>query len=119
MRVAVIGSRTFSDTEKLNRTLSFFIKNKELDVIISGGARGADQAAVKWAKEHGFAAIEYFPDYDKFGKGATFKRNIKIVEDCDMCIAFWVQENGVYSKGTANTIGIAKDKKKPTFIIYC
>lgn len=118
MRFAVIGSRNYNNQEQLNRTLSFFIKNKG-DVIVSGGASGADQTAAKWARERDFEVVEYIPNWEKDGRGAGFKRNAQIIGDSDMVIAFWCQTNGVYSKGTANSIGIAKDKKKPTFIIYC
>ena len=113
MRIAVIGSRTFIDKEKLNRTLSFFIKNKD-DIIISGKAKGADSLAAEWGKNHNIQVREYPPDYAKYGKGATFIRNSQIVDDCDMCIVFW---DGI-SRGSQNSIGLAKDKKKPTFIVY-
>lgn len=113
MRIAVIGSRSFSDKEKLNRTLSFFIKNKG-DVVVSGGAIGADSLSAEWAKEHNFEVKEYIPDWEKHGRGAGFKRNAEIINDSDMVISFWDGK----SSGTANSIGIAKDKKKPTFIVY-
>jgi hypothetical protein len=113
MRFAVIGSRSYNNKEQLNRTLSFFIKNKG-DVVVSGGAAGADKLGAEWAIEKGFEVKEYIPDWDKYGKGAGFRRNADIINDSDMVICFW---DGI-SKGTANSIGLAKDKKKPTFIVY-
>ena len=51
MNVAIIGSRTFTDYERAEE----FVNALELDIsrIISGGARGADAIAERYAAEHG------------------------------------------------------------------
>lgn len=41
MRIAVVGSRDFNDYQRLSREL----KDLEIDVILSGGASGADTLA--------------------------------------------------------------------------
>ena len=40
------------------------------DTIVSGGAKGADTYAREFAKKKGLKLIEYFPNYEKYGKGA-------------------------------------------------
>jgi predicted Rossmann fold nucleotide-binding protein DprA/Smf involved in DNA uptake len=49
MKIAVIGSRDFNDYDFLSESLKFLSSN---DTIISGGARGADSLAERYAKEN-------------------------------------------------------------------
>jgi len=115
-KVAVIGSRSFSDREKLYSVLT---KNKpKIKLIVSGGARGADTLATQWASDYGvpylvFPALWRDPETLAFDRGAGFRRNRLIVEYADHVIAFW---DGV-SGGTQNSIDIAKELNKPVTII--
>lgn len=109
-RVAVVGSREFSDYNLLDRELQLNLQ--EGDYIISGGARGADSMAQRWAKENGFPIIIYYPDYNRFGRGAAFARNKRIVEESDIVIAFY-QHGRFQEGGTANTIDWARKLGKP------
>jgi hypothetical protein len=119
MRLAIIGSREYEDYESLKNIMMdlFFgydynaYKVKE---VISGGAIGADSLGAKWAKENKIKLTEFFPDWKSYGKQAGFIRNIEIVKNSDMVLALW---NGL-SKGTAHSLRIARDQKKPTLIIY-
>ena len=65
MKLAIIGSRTCPpvDIEAYLRYIP--------DTIVSGGAKGADTYAREFAQKKGLKLIEYFPNYDKYGKGAT------------------------------------------------
>jgi hypothetical protein len=113
MKLAIVGSRTFEDYP----FFSFYAKKLCLyDVaeIVSGGAKGADSLAKKFAAEWNFVYTEFPAEWNKYGKSAGFIRNQTIVDNCDMVLAFW---DGV-SRGTADTIAKAKKAKKPTFIVY-
>lgn len=117
MRLAIIGSRSFDDWNTLDTTMArWFKRDGEYVVteVISGGARGADKLAADWAREVGIKVYEHLPDWDRYGKRAGFIRNEDIVKDADMVLGFW---DGL-SKGTANSLSIAKRLKKPTLIIY-
>lgn len=83
MRVAVIGSRglTVNNLEKYLPT--------ETDEIISGGARGIDQCAKEYALSHGIKLTEFLPEYDKYGRTAPLIRNITIIKNSDIVLAFW------------------------------
>ena len=97
MRIAIIGSRTcpyIDIAEHLPIVPS---------TIISGGAKGADTLAKQYALHNKIPLIEFLPDYQKFGRKAPLLRNISIVENCDLLIAFW---DGV-SRGTKFTIDYA------------
>ena len=115
-KVAVIGSRTFDDKKRLYAVLT---KNRErIKLVISGGAKGADSLAVDWATDYGmpylvFPAAWHNPDTGEYDKGAGFRRNRKIIEQCDVVIAFWDGK----SRGTANSIEIAKELGKIVRII--
>lgn len=109
-RIAVIGSRGFSNYEYFTEKLEYLIQNIPEFGFVSGG----DFLIKKYCKEKGYNLIEYFPEYDKYhGKVAPIKRNDIIVENSDMLIAFWDGK----SKGTLYTINKAKDKQIPIRII--
>ncbi len=118
MRLAIVGGRDFDNYGLLESILWDLLRVRRndipKDIIVSGGAKGADSLGKKYAKEEELECIEYLPEWKKYGKSAGFLRNQTIVNNCDMVLAFW---DGV-SRGTADTIEKAKRAKKPTFIIY-
>ena len=83
MKLAIMGNRTFPLVD-VGTCLKYIP-----DVIVSGGAKGADTYAREFARKKGIKLIEYFPNYDKYGKGAPLERNKLIVDNCDCVLAFW------------------------------
>ncbi|KKN70938.1 hypothetical protein LCGC14_0425400 [marine sediment metagenome] len=116
MKLAIVGSRTFPDYSLLNKWAYIYLTaGHGPDVaIISGGAKGADTMAKRFAEERGYEYFEFLPDWESDGKAAGFIRNQEIVNACDMVLAFWDGK----SKGTEHTIKLARLAKKPTFIVY-
>ena len=112
MKVAVIGSRTFNNYELLRKVLKRFFPDAKL--IISGHASGADTLAEKYAEEVGIETLIFKPDWQKMGRSAGYIRNKQIVENAQVLCVFW----DAFSKGTEHSINLAKEMKKPTFIIY-
>ena len=82
--VAVIGSRGFGDYALLSAKLGEY----EIGKIVSGGARGADSLAARFARERGLELQEFLPDYKKYGRGAPLVRNKLIVDAADMVVSF-------------------------------
>ena len=109
MRVAVIGSRTADE-----RTVTQIRDHLPpyTTMIISGGAKGVDQAAITVAKEQGIPFREILPDYAAYGKRAPLVRNNRIIDEADMVLAFW---DGL-SKGTQYVI--AECLKKGKRVVY-
>jgi hypothetical protein len=110
-KIAVFGSRSFQDKDRLFKILD---KNKErIKLIVSGGAVGADSFANEWAKERGFPILIIYPQWHDangvFVKGAGFQRNRDIVEQSDVGLAFWDGS----SSGTKNSIDIFKQLGRP------
>lgn len=113
MKLAIIGGRDFNNYKKAEKVFVNFF-DRYTDTIISGGAKGADHIGKTLAESFSKEYIEFPADWEKYGKRAGFIRNSEIIENCDMVLAFWDGE----SKGTEHSLTVAKQKKKPVFIIY-
>lgn len=107
MRLAIIGSRTCPPID-IASYLPFVP-----DIIVSGGAKGADTYAKEYALENDIPIVEFLPDYGKYGRKAPLIRNIQIVDNSDFVLAFW---NGT-SRGTKFTIDYAEKRGVP-FKVY-
>ncbi len=94
MKVAVVGSRNGWVED-----LSVYLPLQTTE-IVSGGAKGIDACAKKYAAEHAIPYTEFLPEYEKYGKGAPLRRNLQIIAYSDMVLAFWDGR----SKGTAYVI---------------
>jgi hypothetical protein len=106
MTLAVVGSRSFLDYKKLCDELNLLKTNGDFNFnhIVSGGAKGADSLAEKYAKENGIRLTVLKPNWNKYGKKAGILRNIDIVNESQYIIAFW---DGI-SLGTKHSIDYAK-----------
>lgn len=106
MRVAVIGSRGLSVND-LEKYLP-----EDVTEIVSGGAKGVDTSARNYAVAHGIKLTEFLPEYEKYGKSAPLKRNITIIENADIVLAFWDGQ----SRGTKFVIDECKKRGIPVKI---
>ena len=102
MRLLVVGSRNIESFD-----LSKYI-NKEVSLIISGGAKGIDTLAEKYADKHGISKLILRPNYNLYGKSAPLLRNKQMVEICDSVLIVWDGK----SNGTKYTIDYAKKRGK-------
>jgi len=109
MRLAIVGSRGFSNYNFLKEILD----EENIEVIVSGGAKGADQLAERYANEKSLETNIFYPDWKKHGKQAGFVRNKEIVDNCDKLIAFWDGK----SKGTNHSVYLARNKGKEVKVI--
>lgn len=119
MKLAIIGSRSFTDYNKLENIINKYFRNDDgslrFDEIISGGAIGVDSLAENYAIKYNVRITVIKPDYDTFGRyKAPLIRNEKIVRQADIILAIWDGS----SRGTANAIGHAKRLKKDSLVIY-
>jgi len=117
MKVAIVGSRNFTDYSFFKQRVDELINKLEDKniTIISGGARGVDQLAKVYAMEKGYPYEEYKPDYVVFGKKAPLIRNRQIVEESDLVIAFPTKE----SRGTWHVINLARKAGKVVVVVNC
>ncbi len=98
MKVAVIGSRSLTVSN-----LGDYLPQDTTE-IISGGAKGVDACAKEYALSHGIKIKEFLPEYEKYGRAAPLKRNIAIIQNADLVLAFWDGK----SKGTKFVIDNCK-----------
>lgn len=113
MKLAIVGSRSFKDYESLKTTILSLYEIDDIEFIISGGAKGADTLAKRFAKEHQIPISIHKPLWEEYGNSAGIVRNCRIVRECDEVIAFWDGE----SKGTKFTIKYAEEQNKEVLII--
>ena len=117
--VIVAGSRTFEDYDLLCDKLNSMLRNYGNNVfIVSGGARGADTLAIRYAKEKGFPYKEFPADWKRYGKSAGYIRNSemhKFISDKPNrgVLLFWDGE----SKGTKQNIPLAEKYNNPCRIV--
>lgn len=132
--LAIVGTRTFGDFQHylalyadptvasemagkdylyLQHIMSLHVNVESIRMIISGGARGTDKLAERFAKENGIPFREYPADWDFYGSRAGPIRNAQIVAASDAIMAFWDGK----SRGTQNTILLATKAGKTARII--
>lgn len=104
-RIAIVGSRDFENYDLLKQKVEELMPKKNYDfIIVSGGAKGTDTLAERFAEEKGYKKEIHYAKWHLHGPCAGYLRNHAVVNDADMVIAFW---NGI-SKGTRHVINIAK-----------
>lgn len=111
MKVAIVGSRDFPRMGLVYKYVSML---PEFAVVLSGGARGVDQAAAESARERGLEVVEYPADWEGLGRRAGMVRNAQIVNDADLVVAYWDGE----SRGTKNAIDHARNMCKPFVVVF-
>lgn len=112
MNVGIIGSRTFNDYHLLQDVISAHLDISAITGIVSGGARGADALAERFAVENSIRLTIHKPDWKTYNKAAGIMRNKDIVANSDILFAFWDGK----SKGTEHSINLAKKNVKTVIV---
>lgn len=82
----VCGSRGFNNISVIHDCLNWL----KPTLILSGGCRGPDKIAEKWARERGIKTLVFVPSWKRYGKAAGPMRNTAmLVENPDLVLAFW------------------------------
>jgi hypothetical protein len=123
MKVAIVGDRNVSDYSIVKKA----VEQSGFDVteVVSGGAKGVDSLAERWARDHNIPCKVFKADWDnlrapgavikvnkwrkKYNANAGFQRNQDIVDYAEAVIA--IQPNGPTS-GTQDTVRRTKKAKK-------
>jgi hypothetical protein len=114
MKVAIVGSRTYTNFERLEQFVKDTVNISEITTIISGGAKGVDTLAEKLALKYDIPTKIFYPNWQKYGKFAGPVRNEKIIKDSDIVIALW---DGM-SKGTNSSINLARKYNRELHILH-
>lgn len=108
MRVLVCGGREFQGVVDLDASLDAFHQGPRgpIELVIHGGARGADSMAGEWARSRGIACVVFEANWAAEGRSAGPIRNKRMLDEGmpDVIIAF------PGGRGTANMTGQARDR---------
>jgi hypothetical protein len=87
MKVIVAGSRGITSFKEV----SYAIEKSgfEITEIVSGTARGVDRLGEGWASLNEVPIKRFPAQWDKYGRGAGFKRNTEMAEYADALVAVW------------------------------
>lgn len=117
MIIGIVGSRYYADYSKFKRIINKYMSSNNIDMkdltICSGGAKGIDTMAERYAKEYNLPTIVHLPEWDKYGRAAGPLRNTLIINDSDRLVAF-LHSNSV---GTKDSINKARKKGIDVFIV--
>lgn len=106
MKLAVTGSRHWSDRATLHRALDEI--RPRPTILIHGGAPGVDQEAASWAASNGIIQAVVRP-VNPADRADYLRRNTAIVDLADVVLAFRAEGK---SNGTDDTIRKATEANK-------
>lgn len=115
LAISITGTRTFDNYKVMVDWCDELIPGLHNIKIWSGGAKGSDEMAERYARERGypFEAIHAEWETTKPRKAAGPIRNTKLAQTVDCGIVFWDGKSG----GTADYIGKMIIKEKPLAVI--
>lgn len=103
MKLLIAGSRSITDFDLAPHVPS------DVDLIITGGAKGVDTLGEAYARERGIPTLTVKPVYEKYGRAAPLRRDEEMVDMADAVLVIW---DGV-SRGSKHTADYARKKGKP------
>lgn len=124
VRIIINGSRDFNNYDYLRDYVKEYIMSNHYNPteieIISGGAKGPDSFAIRFASEYQLKCTVMHPDWNKYGKRAGMIRNSDMLKYATdnyagdvLLLSFW---NG-HSKGTKHMIDISYAKHIKVHVI--
>lgn len=79
--VLVCSGRNYDDAECVKSHLDRLHADEPIDVLIEGGAQGADELARWWARDNGIEVETYVADWHGFGRRAELIRNQRMIDE--------------------------------------
>ena len=110
MKTIIAGSRTINSYQSVKAAI--MESHFDITEIVSGNAKGADHWGELYAQQNNIDLVIFPANWNKYGKSAGYRRNVKMAEYADALIAVWDGE----SKGTKHMIDIAKEKGLKVFV---
>ena len=113
MKVIVCGGRDYNDREAVFAALDKAHAKRPFDMVIQGGAQGADRLAAMWADARGVISAQVDALWDAHGKAAGPRRNRAMLALFpDGVIAF------PGGRGTADMIAAAREAGVKVWMPY-
>mgnify|MGYP006359556427 CR=1 FL=1 len=113
--IVIAGSRTFGNYDLLSKVVKQVITREGITnpIIISGGARGADELGERFAYDNNLHCRVFPAQWNKYGKSAGYRRNVEMASISHLCIAFWDGE----SRGTQHMINICRERGIKVYVV--
>jgi hypothetical protein len=94
MKLLVAGSRDYYNYSEFSEVMNYTHRKYNISEIVSGGAKGADTLAERWAKENNIPIKIFKANWNVYGKSAGFIRNADMHNylvqfENRMCLCFW------------------------------
>ena len=120
-KIVIAGGRDFTDYDYLAESMVHVLNAAPHStyaddcIVISGGAKGADQLGEWFCHEHLYKEpILYKADWEKHGKMAGPMRNTEMAKAADYVVCFWDGK----SRGTRDMISKAIRFNKPLWVFH-
>ena len=114
MRLIVAGSREIHNVDLIETHMLAFEDRYGLFDLICGMARGVDMAAHDIAESYRIPIHEYPAEWDKYGRGAGYRRNVEMAQAADALLLVWDGE----SRGSKHMLDVAIQCRMPTIVIH-
>lgn len=115
MKLIIAGSRSVHPSpEQIDAAMDdlLFVK-PDIREVVSGGARGADEAGEEWAAINQIDVRRFGADWTTHGKGAGKLRNRAMAEYADAALVFW---DGM-SSGSCDMVTRMVARGKPVRVV--
>jgi len=114
MNIIIAGSRTLANCSIVKDTVNRLLEELKIEVtcVFSGCTKGPDNFGKAWAEEKNIPVKEFPADWKAYGRDAGKIRNLEMLEEADILIAFWDRS----SRGTRHIIANAFKKEKRVII---
>jgi hypothetical protein len=109
-RVLICGDRFWTDIGKIE--LEIFLRLEPGDIVIHGGARGADSIAAEISESYGLKVLPFLANWNKFGKAAGPIRNQQMLDDGNPDEVWAFHSDLANSKGTKDMVSRASKAGK-------
>lgn len=113
MKVAIVGSRDYDNYSEFKSYINKFREHIQMDMIISGGAIGADSMAYRYAVENGITFVCHPPKPEDGYPNKFFRRNVRIMNQAECVIAFPKGK----STGTRHALSVARRYNLKSYVI--
>lgn len=112
MKVIIAGSRTLSNSHALIQAAVDSSLYHPITEVVSGCARGVDQAGEAWAAAKGIPVRRFPAHWTRYGLSAGYRRNAEMAVYADAAIVLW---DGA-SRGAKNMIDQMMACNKPVHV---
>lgn len=114
IRILICGDRNWGDGEMIEEALKRLPKPP--DVVINGGARGADSLARLKAEALGIPVLTYYAQWQTYGRAAGPIRNKQMLDQGKPTHVWAFHDDIEHSKGTKDMVTRAREARVPVVV---